>query len=204
MGIAGAQEQGLTVDSVKRSNANLLLGEVSNVERRSLNRGPLLVSPVKDMIVDTPHGSVSVAAKSLSLLIVNENGVAIYNLHDHHKHAVKVHRSGHTVSVAPGTSAMIYGSNSGAFEEVNPAEFIRYRGLQTSMLKDAKLYRAEFDVISLLGALPAFKEMMQSESEETRKDMKNVLKTAAILMQLSANGQPFKFYAKPQVTAMSK
>jgi hypothetical protein len=206
LGIAAAcsHEQGLTVDSVKRSNANLLLGEVSNVERRSLNRGPLLVSPVKDMVVDTPHGSVSVAAKSLSLLIVNENGVAIYNLHDHHKHAVKIHRSGHAIAIAPGTSAMIYGSNSGAFEEVNPAEFIRYRGLQTSMLKDAKLYRAEFDVVSLLGALPAFKEMMQSESEETRKDMKNVLKTAAILMQLSASGQPFKFYAKPQVTAMSK
>lgn len=206
VGMAGgaAADQGLTVDAVKQSNANLLLGEVSNVERRSLNRGPLLVSPVKDMVVDTPHGSISVAARSLSLVIVNENGVAVYNLHDHHKHAVKVHRSGHTIAIAPGTSAMISGSNSGAFEEVNPAEFVRYRGLQTSMLKDAKLHRAEFDVISLLGALPAFKEMMQSESEETRRDMKNVLKTAAILMQLSSGGQPFKFYAKPQVTAMSK
>ena len=205
-GVVGgaAAEQGLTVDAVKQSNANLLLGEVSNVERRSLNRGPLLVSPVKDMVVDTPHGSISVAARSLSLVIVNENGVAVYNLHDHRKHAVKVHRSGHTIAIAPGTSAMISGSNTGAFEEVNPAEFVRYRGLQTSMLKDAKLHRAEFDVISLLGALPAFKEMMQSESEETRRDMKNVLKTAAILMQLSSGGQPFKFYAKPQVTAMSK
>jgi hypothetical protein len=188
----------------QQAGTPMLNGEVSNVQHRSLERGPLLVSPQVDLVVDTPHGSVSVAAKSLALVIANDNGVAVYNLHDHRKSAVKLTRNGHTVHVTPGTTAMFFHENAGSFEDINPAAFVLYRQPTAKVHNNAKLYRAEFEVISLLNALPAFKEMMASESDETRKQMVNVLKTAAILMQLKTGGEAFKTFIKPEVTASAK
>lgn len=210
MGLGGtrssALQQALAGEADKQAGTATLQGEVSNVQHRRLERGPLLVAPQVDLVVDTPHGSVSVAAKSLALVIANDNGVAVYNLHDHRKSAVKLHRDGHTVHVTPGTTAMFFHPTAGSFEDVNPAAFVLYRGAEGKVLHNnkAKLFRAEFEVISLLNALPAFKEMMASESDETRKQMSNVLKTAAILMQLKNGGEAFKTYIKPEVTASAK
>jgi hypothetical protein len=177
----------------------------SNVKRRTLNKGPLLVAPETDIVVETPHGSINIAAKSLALIVASDTGVAVYNLHDVRKSAVTVtHKNGHTFNVTPGTSAVVSGSDR-AFEDVNPAQFVRYRQpIAKSLGNSVKLYRAEFEIMSLLNGLPAFKELMASENKSTRKTMLQTLKTAAILMQLSGNAEPFKFFSKPEVTAMTK
>lgn len=187
------------------SQSRTLSGQVSNGQSRKLDRGPLLVAPENDIVVETPFGKVNVAAKTLALLIASENSVAVYNLHDIRKSALTVTTtSGHTFNVTPGTSAVLVNSHDKEFEDVNPARFVRYRQPVSKLLSNThKLYRAEFEIISLLNGLPAVKDMMTSENKETRKTMLNVLKTAAILMQLSGNSEPFKFLCKPDVTAMN-
>lgn len=181
-----------------------LVGEVSNESHRTHQRGPLLIAPQQDQTIETPHGTVHIAGKSLALIIASDAGLSVYNLHDVRKHAVKVHKDGHSFAVAPGTSAVITPASASTFEDVNPAQFVRYRNLQNKALGKHKVYHAEFEVLTLLGGLPGFKDMLNSDDPEVRKTMTNVLKTAAILMQLSAGGEQFKEYAKPQVTAYTK
>lgn len=187
------------------SQSRTLVGQVSDKQPRKLNNGPLLVAPENDMVVETPFGKVNIAAKTLALLVASEHSVAVYNLHDVRKGALSVvTNQGHTFNVTPGTSAVMVGSHDKSFEEVNPAQFVRYRKpVSRSLSNTHKLYRAEFEIISMLNGLPAFKELIQSENKETRKTMLNVLKTAAILMQLSGNAEPFEFFSKPEVTAMN-
>ncbi len=179
-----------------------LVGEVSNIVRRFVENGPLLVAPQQDEVIDTPYGSVTVAAKSLVLIIASEKGLAVYNLHDVCKKAVTLTRNGHSVNITPGSHALFVGSAVESFEHANPAQFVRYRHLTSKPIDDAtKLYRAEFDVTSMLNGLPAFKDLLASQDQETRKTMVNVLKTAAILMQLSQGGQSFKHFVAPEITA---
>jgi|GEM_PF-1653760 len=182
-----------------------LVGRVSNETVRKLDLGPLLVAPENDIVVETPFGKINVAAKTLALLIASDKSVAVYNLHDHSKGALNVvTNQGHTFNVSPGTSAVIVHGHEKSFEDVNPAGFVRYRKPISKLLSNShKLYRAEFEIISLLNGLPAFKELITSENKETRKTMLNVLKTAAILMQLSGKAEPFEFRSKPEVTAMT-
>lgn len=197
-----ASEEPQTSDS---HSSRTLIGQVSNAQTRKLDRGPLLVAPENDIVVETPFGKVNVAAKTLALMIASDTGVAIYNLHDVRKGALTVTTNvGHTFNVTPGTSAVLVNSHDKQFEDVNPARFVRYRQPVAKLLNNShKLYRAEFEILSLLNGLPAVKDLMTSENKETRKTMMNVLKTAAILMQLSGNAEPFKFICKPDVTAMN-
>ncbi|MBX9670778.1 MAG: hypothetical protein K2X93_24470 [Candidatus Obscuribacterales bacterium] len=183
----------------------VLQGEVSNgVQHRTLERGPLLLAPQTDVVVDTPHGSIAVAAKSLVLMISSEDSLAVYNMHDVHKNAVTVTHDGNSINVAPGTTALL-DKSSKTFEELNPAQFVRYRQPACKAVNKAtKLYRAEFELFSMLQGLPAFKELLASEDAETRKTMRGVLKTAAILMQLGAGKENYKFFIKPAVTAYTK
>ncbi len=196
------------VTQASDSQSRTLVGQVSKGHIRKLDRGPLLVAPENDIIVETPFGKVNVAAKTLALLIASDTSVAVYNLHDIRKSALTVSTTaGHTFNVTPGTSAVLVNSHDKQFEDVNPARFVRYRQpVERKLTNTHKLYRAEFEIISLLNGLPAVKDLMKSENKETRKTMMNVLKTAAVLMQLSggSNAEPFKFICKPDVTAMNK
>jgi len=205
IGMTNASTGGAVQTAASGNGNATLVGEVSNFNHRSLERGPLLVSPQEDLVVDTPHGTVHVAGKSLALIIVNDQGVSVYNMHDKCKHAVKLVKDNHHVSVSPGTFAMLTGVNAVAFEDVNPAQFVGYRQPSSHTLNHkTKLFKAEFEVLGMLSALPGFKDLMNSESAETRKTMMEVLKTQAVLMHLGAGREQFKQYVKPEVTALAK
>ncbi len=86
--------------------ALLLAGVMPNNVTRTLQSGPLLLAPDKNEVVETPFGSVSVAAGSMALIVSSTKGLAVFNLHDSHKNAVVINGGGGTYAVNPGRSAV--------------------------------------------------------------------------------------------------
>ncbi len=188
-----------TVDLTRK-----LTGEVSNtVHSKTLNHGPLLLLPEQNTVVDTPFGSVSVAAGSVALIVSSGTGIAVYNLHDAHSNAVVLSSGGDTVTVSPGRTALLAGPTSGTFEQVNPAPIVGYRRVTSKELDGrGRLYQAEFEIMSMVQGQPAIRQLMHSDNAKTRKTMDHLIKTAVILWQLSQSGEQYKMYVPAKVAAL--
>jgi hypothetical protein len=191
---------GSAVFNKKRSRA--LTGSVSDITHQTLDNGTLLIAPDNNTVLDTPYGPVSVAAGAVALLVSFEKGLAVYDLHDSRKGAVVVGSDGQGTTLVPGRSAVLTRSSVHSFEEINPARLVGYRQVASHAVdSQTKLFQAEFDIMSVVAGLKPLTTMVISDSPRTRKTVANVLKTAAILMQLSQSQEPFRPYVAPQQTA---
>jgi hypothetical protein len=208
-GLSNSQGLGLTSNTglaVGNSGGiGILTGAVSNTdtEHRSLERGPLLLLPEKNMTVDTPFGTVDVAANAAALIIVTSDGLAVYNLHDGHSNAVVVKHSAGAVAVNPGRTAVLTRTSALSFADVNPAPFVSYRRVGSKDLSAGlKLYQSEFDLLSMMRGLPQLSHLLKSDSVRTRRTMANIMKTAAILMQVNSGGEAYNMYVPAKTMAL--
>jgi hypothetical protein len=180
-----------------------LSGEVSNTQTRTLERGPLLLSPQSDTTVQTAFGSVSVAAKSVVLVLAFDGGLAVYNLHDSHKDAVVVNCGEHSKALAPGQNIVMTNRRVHFFEEINPAQSVSYRRMRSAKFADGvSTFNSEFNVLSLLYGYEPLKQIVRSATPENRKVSQSLLKTAAILMAVGGN-DPYEYMVARPMTAMS-
>jgi hypothetical protein len=187
-----------TAGSTKRLSA-----KISNTDTRNLERGPLLISPQTETVVHTDFGSVSVAAKSVALIVAFDGGVAVYNLHDSHKDAVVVNCGSHNFSLAPGQNAVVTNRQVRFFEEINPAQCVAYRRMAAKEFGDGiKSFRSEFNVLSMLQGYEPLKQFVRSSDSEKRKVSQSILKTAAILMGVGGT-EPFEYMVARPVTALN-
>ena len=189
-----------------------LKGNVSNISHRRLDNGPLLLSPLKEgSIVDTPYGEVSVTAGSVALIICSDKELCVYNLHDSRKDAVVINCGKENValgktriSLSPERVAVFAKSSMKTFAEANPAPFVAYRQISIKDLSgEYKLFQADFDFGSMARGLPQLRKLMDSEIGEQRKTMGDVLKTAAIMTQMSQSSEPYGYYVTDRVRAIS-
>jgi hypothetical protein len=151
-----------------------------------LSAGSLLAAPIVDTIFKTPFGQVFVAAKSLVLVMAYSHGLAVYNLHDIHKDAALISVNGKTVSLTPGTSAIIVSESVNDFAHANPAQLICYGKMTEAKLGEGlKVYRAQFSLPSAINALPTLSKLVSSKDARASKISGDFLKTAAIVMQLN-------------------
>ncbi len=180
----------------------VLTGSASNISHQTLDQGALLFNSDENTVVDTPFGSVNLAAGSFALLVAFEDGLGVYDLHDGHKGAVAIKFGSENTMLSPGQSAMITKSSAKTFEQLNPTQFVAYRKvINRTPEKDLKLFRAEFDLGSMLHGLKPLRDMLASDSPKTRKAITNMLKTAAIMSSLTQGGESFAFQIAPPVTA---
>jgi hypothetical protein len=181
-----------------------LAGRVSNTVHRNLERGPLLLSPQQNTLVETPYGTVSVSAGSVALIISADNGLSVYNLHDTHKNAVVVNYGKKPLSLMPECMAVVAKSSFKTFEEVNPAPFVAYRQVVGhDVSAETKLYQAEFNFESMVRGLPQLRKLMDSKIGAQRKTMGDMLKTGAIMTQLSQSSEPYGYYVTQHVRDVS-
>jgi hypothetical protein len=177
-------------------------GSVSNLTHQVLDSGIQLLAPDHNTIVDTPYGPVSVAAGAVALLVSFEKGLAVYDLHDSHKGAIVVGGGNQTTSLVPGRSALLTRSSVNSFEEVNPTQLVGYRQVTSHAVdSQTKLFQAEFEIMSVVRGLKPLTTMVTANNPKNRKTVANILKTAAILMQLTQGQEAYRPYCAPQQTA---
>jgi len=178
------------------SHEKPLSGSVSNVLRRSLLKGPLLLSPTEqDTVVETPFGQVGTAINSMALIIVTDKTLTVYDLHDGKRNAIVVTHGSETFELIPGGTLSITKAAVDNFNKINPASFVCYRAMHSRSIEDGlKEFQGEFNVATMVSGLPQLNTLRKSPDPRVRKIMENMLKTAVIMSQLSRTNEPFKLY----------
>ncbi|MFA6209200.1 MAG: S-layer family protein [Candidatus Obscuribacterales bacterium] len=179
-----------------------LAGTVSNAVRHQVDTGAMLLAPERNTIIETPYGSVGIAAGSVALLIAFDKGLAVYDLHDNRKDSVVLTSGNHSTSLIPGRSAVLTHSSVKTFEDINPVRFVGYRRMSSRAVSEqTKLYQAEFEVLSMVRGLKPLSSLSSSTNPKTRKTVDNLLKTAAILLEMGRGGEHFSYYVPKEMMA---
>jgi hypothetical protein len=185
------------------SSAAKLTGHVSTVSRQTMDSGASLYAPKQDTIIETPFGSVGIAKDSIAMVIASENGLAVYDLHDTHKNSIfiKCGPDQSNIALTPGHSAVLTHRDVETFEQINPAQKVSYKKLTgTPFDSEHTVYQGEFEIFSMIQSLGPLRDMIGSNDSVMRKTAGHMIKTAAILSQLT-DSEPYRLFAVPEVTA---
>ncbi|PZM79025.1 MAG: hypothetical protein DKT66_21295 [Candidatus Melainabacteria bacterium] len=189
----------LLAETVAR-NANAK--QIDYSEHVAIKNGNVLFVPLKDTTVETPSGTVSIAAKSVVLVSFGEAGLAVYDLDDQHKGAVVVESNGHNVVLAPGRHVMITKHHTAEFAQINAVETIAHRNVQSVVKNGHRAHTSEFSVLTAMDTVKPLKALASSKHANARQIAARMMKTTAIILQLGGgSGGQYQHYFKPRLTA---
>ncbi len=164
----------------------------------SMNDGSTLFVPSTDMTVVTPKGTIRLAAKSVALIAVDQNHLTVYDINDSHKRSITVEVSGRTLSLSPGAHVTVTSKRISSYCQINPVQSVMHRGLSTHDLSDdQRAFTSEFSIPSAVRAVRPLRAMLGSKSKSAREAASRIVKTSAIVMQLSQSAVPFEIHARP-------
>jgi hypothetical protein len=222
-GVSAAVVSGSNVNALANNTvSNALYGAVSEKhhsytgvqpatgEPKFIDQGAVILGPDHATTVGSKFGKVSVAAKSLVVLVATEKCFSVYNFHDDAKDSVVVTTaSGRPIDVYPGQHVTITNVDADGFENVNPALFIPHRGLTTYDTGGGqKVFLSQFDIRSAIRGIEPLRGMLMSQEHDKQKMAKRVFKTVAVLQVMSGSHSDFQLMLpqqpiSPAVTAYS-
>jgi len=174
-----------------------------SVVNKEILQGAMLLAPEQKTDLQTPFGIVHLAERSVALIVCNEHGLVVYNLDDNHRNAVSVSANGETIGLTPGRMVAITDNGVGEFEQINPAQYVGYRGISTQELNgNLKAFHAEFNHLSVVAGLEPLRNMIKSKEQAKRKLGAHLLKTSSALSAMSSNKATFQLHSAPSITAM--
>jgi hypothetical protein len=166
----------------------------------NLKRGSVVFAPTRDTVVETPFGVVKIGAKSAVLLMSFCHGLAIFDLHDAKLRSVVVKAGDRELVLSPGMHAVITNESVARFEQVNPAQIIGHRHMrERAMGQGLKAFVSEFSVMQAMNAVAPLKQVVNSKHNAAQKLSSQMLKNAAILMQMNAGA--YEQVTRPATTA---
>jgi hypothetical protein len=187
-------------------NGDGVIGSLSKVSHSAcvtLNNGSVLFVPKSDTTVVTPKGRVKVAANAVAMIVVDENHLSVYDVNDQHKRSVVIEAGGRSIPLSPGKHAVITHAGVQQFADINPVEAVMHRGLANHDLGNGhKAFTSEFSVPSAISSIKPLAAIITSEHREARKVRDGVLKTSAVIMQLTQNGVAYELHTKPKTVAL--
>lgn len=179
------------------------VARTAHSNRVVLKKGNVLFVPFQDTVVETPHGNVSIEAKSVALVSVHGDKLAVYDLEDSHKGSVTVNAHGKQIALAPGNHVTVAHEAAGEFAQVNAIEAIPHRNLASKTIKaGVKAHTSEFSVASAIQSVKPLQAVMSSKHPQAKQVANKMMKTTAILLHMGGNGGDFQHYFKPAMTAM--
>jgi hypothetical protein len=166
----------------------------------NLKRGSVIFATDKDTVVSTQFCNIKIAANSVAMIMAFGKGVAVYNLLDKHKDAVVATLGDRNISIRPGAVTVVCSGEINSLREVNPAQVIGYRDLQTHKLDcNLQIFSGQFSIIHAMANVIPLRAMVNSRTSQSKKTAAQILKTAAILNQL--NVADYQQIIKPTQTA---
>lgn len=179
------------------------LSKVSHNQCVTMDSGSVLFVPKTDTTVVTPKGRVKIAADSVAMVVVDQNHLSVYDVNDQHKRSVVIEAGGRSIPLSPGKHAIVTHSSVQQFAEINPVEAVMHRGLAHHDLGNGhKAFTSEFSVPSAIQAIKPLAAIVQSQHREARKVRAGVLKTTAVIMQMTSNGPAYELHTKPRTVAL--
>jgi hypothetical protein len=183
-------------------DAKLHVGTSETTTHR-IENDKAIFAPTQDTMIETPHGTIKLAAGAVALVMQSPDGLAVYNLHDSHKNSVAINVSDKNVVLSPGRHVHISNQTRGDFADVNPIELVQHRALTQSKLNNGKtVYTSEFSIPSACYAVKSLKTLMTSNDATSKRLAKQIMKTSSVLMYLCPDKGDYVQHFKPTTTAM--
>jgi len=168
-----------------------------------LQNGNIVFAPQHDIAVETQHGMLKIAARSVTVVSQSSTGLSVYNLDDHGKNSVVLHAHGKQISLTPGQHVTVSNHASEQYAEINPIELVQHRGMNKSTLSNgSKLYISEFSIPSACFAVKPLRDLAGSKHKDAAKLRNHLMKTAAVIMLLRPDRGDFVQHFKSYTTAM--
>ncbi|MBX9724945.1 MAG: hypothetical protein K2X81_26300 [Candidatus Obscuribacterales bacterium] len=154
------------------------------INRLNLEDGNYLVSSKKESFVKFREGILSIAANSMVFVMSTRDCTAIYDLHDSKSNAVFVSVGQHRIRLLPGQQ-LVVSKTTADFDEINPLAKLGYRKRSTVQAADLYLHFADFSIPSAFRYIEPLIELSHSQNKQHMKSMEQLLKTAAIVTQIT-------------------
>lgn len=177
---------------------------VSHAQRMVFNNGNVLLAPQVDTVVETQHGNVTVAGKSVVLISATNAGLAVFDFDDQHKGSVSVEANGHHVVLSPGRHVMVTPHLHAEFAQINAVETVAHRNIASTTKGGSRTHVSEFSIPSAMDSVKPLKAMVMSNHPDAKRVAARMLKTTAVVMQLGGGQDEYQHYFKPRMTAMAK
>jgi hypothetical protein len=202
-----AEEAALDARETKVDRAQVSLplsGRITNSKVLKLSQGAMLFSPARETEIKTKSANLKIAAESVVLIISLHDGVAVYDLHDRQKGAVEISTHGKTLSLYPGRFALLSAAPGKSFGELNPTLAIGYRNIERLRLTPhLEAYTADYCLSHAMQTVEPLNKILLSQNPRCKSFANRLLKTAAILSQLTGDGN-FQQVMPPMKTACLK
>ena len=102
--------------------------------------------------------------------------------------------------LSPGMQVVISHDSVRGFEEINPASMFGYRNLRVHNVgQGMKAFTSDFSVPQAITSVTTLRQIVTSKHPQARKCANKMLKTAAILSQLTSG--TYEQMARPGLTA---
>jgi len=181
------------------ANLNKLIKDglviASNTGNNYLNidRGNVLLSPDKDIIVGTHEGNVYVSRGAIIFLMESGHDVVIYDFSQNNSKQVSIIINKHKVFLEPGMMAVLTRQNVKQFEDIDAdCHYVSYRNARLLNLaeKEIKVFMAKFSTSSAVLNVEPLQELLASSAKEDKIVLNQIAKSAVIMGGFSTEFEP--------------
>ena len=168
------------------SNNKVATAVVNNANGNvyKLNSGALLIHTEKNTEILAGLGKLNIKANTLALLISNSKGLTVYNLTDKSANSLVFTLGSAKITVNPGQCVAVSRSNSD-FSSINPLVKVGYRAEENMDINNAKVFKADYSLITLINSVPAVKALLHSQDAKVKHLVNDMYKASAIIYQSS-------------------
>ncbi len=153
-----------------------------------IDRGNILLSPDKDIVVGTHEANVYMAPGSIAFVMESGSDVVIYDLHQTAPNQVSVVVNKQKLFLHPGHMMVLTRQKVNDFEEIDAdCHMVSYRSAQEVPLKDKsiKAFTAEYSIASAFFAVEPLKQLIASNDRQDQSVFDKIIKGAVMLNDFS-------------------
>lgn len=167
----------------------------------SISTGVVLVAPSKDLTVKTAFGAVEVLKNAVAVIVVDDDRLAVYDLHDARKNSVKISTGRVSTTLSPGRCSILTKNVEHDFAVANPLKSVGYKSLcMNERGSGGHLFTAEFSIPAVVSVVPPLRRIVGSAHSNAKKLSSSLIKTNAVLLHLG-NGEDYVVNAEPSMVA---
>ena len=86
----------------------------------------------------------------------------------------------------PGYELLITKNTSAPFVAANPGNLIRFRHVQSKLLKNGtKMFACEFSIPDCIHSVPSLRDLLRSDEPAHQTEMHKILKNATVIGEIS-------------------
>ncbi len=170
------------------STQGIQFGPDSKNNFLSLLQGHVLFAPDKEIEVEVREGKIYIPKGAIAWVMETGADSAIYDMHDSLATGpIRVVANNKTITMGPGQQILLTRNLKASFAELNPGSVVGYRNIRSAELGGGiKSFVCDFSIPHGLNNVKVIHGLLYSQEPKHQKLVRQMLKNAAILADLSA------------------